>query len=198
MKEVRTRPDVIPEGWSRVWTGDDWATPRWLVEAIRGHYGEITLDPCWNAHAVTEPMVALTIEDSDYQQAGPRGQACALADGLSVSWRGASEGASLYRRSMQLVFVNPPYSEPAPWFRKAVEESQTGLPVLLLVKLDPTRAFHEALAAGAHLGLFRRRLAHVGADGKEAGGSNVVSCLLSLGEHVRPLLAHPDVVWRRA
>ena len=50
---------IIPPGWSRVWTKDDWATPKWLTDALHSWYGEITLDPCWNAHAVTDPRTAV-------------------------------------------------------------------------------------------------------------------------------------------
>ena len=49
-------------------------------------------------------------------------------------------------------FVNPPYSDPLPWVRKAIVESRRGNPVVMLLKHDSsTRWYRELQEAGARI-----------------------------------------------
>ena len=70
----------------------------------------------------------------------------ALGDGLSREW-----GTS--------VFMNPPYSKPLPWVKKAYEESQKGKIVVGLLRGDTSTAwFHEWVYGKADLRFIRGRL----------------------------------------
>lgn len=70
----------------------------------------------------------------------------ALQDGLSRPW-----GKS--------VFVNPPYSKPEPWCRRAYEESMQGAIVVALLRGDTSTAwFHKWVYGKAELRFVRGRL----------------------------------------
>lgn len=70
----------------------------------------------------------------------------ALQDGLSRSW-----GKS--------VFMNPPYSDPAPWVKKAYESSLAGSVVVGLLRGDTsTRWFHDWVWHKADLRFIKNRL----------------------------------------
>ena len=70
---------------------------------------------------------------------------CSLSQGEFRSFDGL--GSSWGERS----FVNPPYSDPLPWVKKAIEESKKGKKIVLLLKADTsTRWFSELQNAGAH------------------------------------------------
>ena len=69
-----------------------------------------------------------------------------LEDGLSRAW-----GSSTY--------VNPPYSKPLPWCKKAYEESLHGKTVVGLLRGDTsTKWFHEWVLDKAELRFIRGRL----------------------------------------
>lgn len=69
-----------------------------------------------------------------------------VVDGLSVDWKDRT-------------FVNPPYSNPLPWVRKALEENRKGKRVLLLLKFDCTTTwFKELISGGGRLLLINERL----------------------------------------
>lgn len=73
-------------------------------------------------------------------------------DGLNKDWGGRT-------------YVNPPYSKPLPWVKKAIEESKRGKLVVMLLKADTsTEAFRLCHQYGQVL-LFARRLKF---NGKEA------------------------------
>ena len=60
-------------------------------------------------------------------------------DGLSIEWKDKS-------------FVNPPYSSPAKWVYKAIEENKKGKTIVLLMRFDPTTKYFRALIEkNAHL-----------------------------------------------
>lgn len=67
-------------------------------------------------------------------------------DGLSQPWQDRT-------------YVNPPYSEPLKWVKKAIEENKKGKTVALLLKLDcSTEWFRKIMDAGAHLLFINERL----------------------------------------
>lgn len=53
-------------------------------------------------------------------------------DGLTLEWKDKT-------------FVNMPYSKPADWVYKAIEESKKGKTIVLLMRFDPTTAYFRAL-----------------------------------------------------
>jgi len=56
-------------------------------------------------------------------------------------------------------FVNPPYSNPTPWCKKAYEESQKGKIVVMLLRGDTsTRWFHDWVLGKAELRFIKGRL----------------------------------------
>lgn len=60
-------------------------------------------------------------------------------DGLSIEWKG------------DRIFINPPYSNPLPWVKQAIEEARKGKTVVLLLKHDSSTAWWRMLhEAGAH------------------------------------------------
>ncbi len=74
------------------------------------------------------------------------GQGLPLLDGLSREW-----GSS--------VFMNPPYSDPLPWCRKAVEEMKRGKLVVGLLRGDTsTEWFHEYILPYAEIRFVRGRI----------------------------------------
>ena len=56
-------------------------------------------------------------------------------------------------------FMNPPYSKPSPWVKKAFEESQKGKLVVALLRGDTSTAwFHDWVLGKAELRFVRGRL----------------------------------------
>lgn len=69
-----------------------------------------------------------------------------VVDGLSSDWRG------------ERIYVNPPYSNPLPWVKKAISESEKGKLVVMLLKCDvSTEAFRLCHQYGEVL-FFARRI----------------------------------------
>tara|TARA_Y100000004_G_scaffold89474_1_gene100375 strand:+ start:618 stop:959 length:342 start_codon:yes stop_codon:yes gene_type:complete len=91
-------------------------------------------------------------------------------DGLEVDWE------YYYRRSGYIgAFVNPPYSNPLPWVKKAIAASKK-MPVVMLLKHDSStewfRLLHEA---GARFLMINKRLKH--RTGKGAAFPSVLAVL---------------------
>lgn len=75
------------------------------------------------------------------------------------------------------VFMNPPYSDPAPWCKKAYEESQKGKIVVGLLRGDTsTRWFHDWVYGKAELRFFKGRIRF---NGKPAPFSSIIAVWLS-------------------
>ena len=71
-------------------------------------------------------------------------------DGLTIEWKDKT-------------FVNPPYSEPLKWVRKAIEENKKGKLIVMLLKMDTsTKWFKELQEANAHFLWVNRRLHYNG------------------------------------
>lgn len=61
------------------------------------------------------------------------------------------------------VFVNPPYSKPAPWILKAIAESKRGKVVVMLPKSDTsTNWFHDLVLPNAEIRWIKGRLRYSG------------------------------------
>lgn len=69
-----------------------------------------------------------------------------LVDGLDLEW-GAKN------------FVNPPYSNPLIWVKKAIKENKKGKKIILLLKLDcSTQWFRLLMNANAHILFINERV----------------------------------------
>lgn len=98
-------------------TNDDLGTPKWIIDLVLAVDGPIALDPCSNPWSLVPAMTSWSAH---------RGE-----DGLAQEWGPVAniDGS---------IFVNPPYSRPMPWARRAVEAGQSGATVFVLVKNDPS------------------------------------------------------------
>ena len=71
-------------------------------------------------------------------------------NGLEIEWKDKT-------------FVNPPYSNPLPWVKKAIEEQKKGKTIVLLLKMDTsTKWFKELQEAQAHFLWINGRLHYRG------------------------------------
>jgi len=67
-------------------------------------------------------------------------------NGLEIEWKDKT-------------FVNPPYSKPMPWVKKAIEESKKGKRIVMLLKHDSSTKWYAKLhEANANILLFSKRL----------------------------------------
>ena len=120
------------------WSSDHWSTPPSLVTELEAEFGVFDLDPCCR---VTTAKAAKFYTASD--------------DGLSQPWHGR-------------VFMNPPYSKPAPWLEKAHHETLSGradLVIALLPVRTDTRWFHSLVLGRAELRFVKGRVKWIGWQG---------------------------------
>lgn len=67
-------------------------------------------------------------------------------DGLTINW-------------INPTFVNPPYSKPLEWIKKAIKESKKGISVVMLLRVDPSTEWYKLLVENnAHFSYFNERL----------------------------------------
>lgn len=123
------------------WTSDDWATPPEFVDTLEAEFGAFTLDPCAREESAKAPLY-YTKEDN----------------GLLQAWEGH-------------VFVNPPYSAPGPWVRKAIDEAARGTTSVLLLLPAATDVgwFHDLVLAHCNVRFVRGRLRFLGWEGTPIG-----------------------------
>lgn len=115
------------------YTSDDWLTPPIIYDAF-DEMGGVGLDPCSNPASRVDARFRFIHEAHEriVQSSWARytGQVLRGKDGLLDSWDGYG-----------LVYVNPPYSDPAPWVEKAAHEGAEV--VLLLPAATGTRWWHK-------------------------------------------------------
>ena len=83
-----------------------YCTPRLILDPVYAMWGRIDLDPCWDPTSIVRALRTFDIR---------RGQ-----DALKLRWRGR-------------VFLNPPYSGPAPFLRRAAIHYRRGLAETLAI-----------------------------------------------------------------
>lgn len=67
-------------------------------------------------------------------------------DGLKIKWESPA-------------FVNPPYSKPILWVKKAIQENNKGVSVVMLLRVDPSTKWYKLLVeSNAHFCYFNERL----------------------------------------
>ena len=121
---------------------DTWCTPKWITDAL----GVLDLDPCANERSHVQ------VEREFRLDQGKDG--LELAAGVKKSER---------------VFINPPYSNVAPWI-----EAYGHTRFVFLLKFDPSTKWFEALIAKTAVVLFpkRTRVEFEAPPGVEHSGSN--------------------------
>lgn len=134
MKAPR-KPDTDDgESWSH------WTTPAKVLDRLRG-MGNVVLDPCWNPHAKTHPLIA-----ADGTQLWRREDVTkpfmvpvpgTVGDGLKLNW--VSVGG--------LVFVNPPYDAGAMalWSAHIAEQARRGCEIIPLVAARSSTLWYKTL-----------------------------------------------------
>lgn len=120
------------------WSSDHWSTPIDIVRELEIEFGKFDLDPCCRPETAKAPKFYTPEED-----------------GLSKPWFGN-------------VFLNPPYSKPAPWLQKAIKEISAlncDVVVALLPVRTDTRWFHEHVKSVAQVRFIRGRIKWIGWQG---------------------------------
>jgi len=85
------------------------------------------------------------------------------------------EKNGLYSEWYNRTYVNPPYSDPLPWVKKAIEENKKGKIIALLLKLDcSTEWFRLLQEADAHFLFINERVKF---NGKAPPFCNVIAIL---------------------
>jgi phage N-6-adenine-methyltransferase len=124
------------------WTTDDWATPPTFITALEREFGPFDLDPCATDQTASADRYYTIAED-----------------GLQQPWEGQ-------------VFVNPPYSNPAPWIAKAITEVGAGRArrvLLLLPNATDTEWFHADVLRCCRVRFLRGRISFLGPEGRPVG-----------------------------
>jgi len=136
-----------PEG-----SRDLWETPPDVFDAIQSELGiRFSLDVC----AVGENAKCFSYLSPD-------------DDALSIDWNDRMGE----RYATIALWMNPPYSDPTPWVRKAAEESAKGLIVVGLVIHDPsTKWFQQYVEGVASVAYVPDRRISFLQDGKPVNGN---------------------------
>lgn len=154
-----------------MWTKDDYATPWPFVFQLQRHFGIFELDPCCQSRtAKATRRYSLRL-----------GQ-----NGLRLPWDGR-------------VFFNPPYSNPAPWARRAYRETRRGRCPLAVGLLPSscidTHWFHQYVLPYAEIHFVRGRIAFLDKHGEPATSprqGNVVATWRADSDRRKPN-AYPHV-----
>lgn len=120
------------------WSSDHWATPPEIVARLEAEFGAFDLDPCCRRETAKAPTF-YTEEDN----------------GLDKPWFGR-------------VFLNPPWSAPAPWLTKSLHSITVGdadLVVALLPVRSETRWFHQLVLGRAKIRFLQGRVRWIGWQG---------------------------------
>lgn len=141
---LATAPDNEPVPTDRpdFWTSDEWATPHEIVNELAEEFGSFDLDACARPETAKAPIF-FTKEQ----------------DGLGRAWRGR-------------VWLNPPYSDPGPWLKKAIQETAAGradVVVALLPACTDTGWFHDLVKHRAEVRFRRGRIKFLGWMGTPIG-----------------------------
>ncbi len=112
---------------------DGWYTPPWIVEAAREVLGGIDMDPATCAAAQSIVKAGTWYTEAE--------------DGLAHIWHGR-------------LWLNPPYSAPTVWVRKAIQHYKAGdVPAALIITNSYTETgWWQDLAAVATILFFRGRI----------------------------------------
>jgi site-specific DNA-methyltransferase (adenine-specific) len=83
-------------------------------------------------------------------------------DSLKVDWSTSYLDCLSKDRNRPVCWLNPPYSDPLPWVKKAYEESQYGATIVCLLPADTsTKWFHDWVYGKAEIRFIRGRVRFV-------------------------------------
>lgn len=92
-------------------------------------------------------------------------------NGLNVEW-------------INFTYVNPPYSNPLPWVEKAIEESNKGKTIVMLLPVDTsTKWFRMLIENNAHIFYHHGRLSFNGSPPRFASMLVILNNQLQGGTH---------------
>ncbi len=117
---------------------DECYTPSSILDPVVELLGGIDTDPCWSSSSLVRPRHGYAIAQ----------------DGLTQPWYGT-------------VWLNPPYSNPGEWVKRAAEHAAEGHMVAALLSLDPSTKWWRHTLSASSLGLWPARVHFAG---KFAGG----------------------------
>lgn len=130
------------------WTSDEWSTPPAAIASLEAEFGKFDLDPCARAETAKATRF-YTKED----------------DGLVQPWEGR-------------VFVNPPYSAPGPWMKKAIAEQARATSLLVLPAATDVAWFHDLVLPFGNVRFIRGRLRFHGWSGTPVGSPTAGNILV--------------------
>ena len=83
-------------------------------------------------------------------------------DGLKIDWRNPA-------------YVNPPYSNPLPWVKKAIKQSKKGVNIVMLLRVDSSTKWYRLLMEqDVYIAYFNRRIKFKGSNGSPNFASMLV------------------------
>lgn len=103
---------------------------------------------------------------------------CIWRDPCPIGWDMATDPSNLEKEwNHERYFINPPYSNPLPWVKKAIESHQKyGSIIVMLLKHDSSTQWYRLLhEARAHMMLIVGRLDH--RTGKKAAFPSMMAVL---------------------
>ncbi len=163
---------------------DHWNTPAEVLARVE-RVGAIALDPCSNASSIVRAQIAI-FATGRVKGGGFLKSRRGKLGGLDADWSGIIEDLGADGPA----FVNPKYSDPAPWVRKCLEEAARGCEVVLLVPSDSgVRWFQDAWRGCDAVCLPDHRLAFLDAKGKPAKGNRGSSAIFYFGDRGKRFLA---------
>jgi phage N-6-adenine-methyltransferase len=136
---------------------DLWETPQYIFDWLDKEFNFI-LDAACNDSNCKCP-VGLCVDCGD--------------NALELNWDDAKR-----------VWLNPPYSDPSPWVKKAYEESQKGCMVVCLLPADiSTKWFHEWVIGKAEIRFVQGRISF---NGNKKGAPKFGSMIAIYGPGIEP------------
>lgn len=159
----------------RDYDGDAWGSPEPYVTRLHRFRPIVDLDPCSTFRSIVHSRVAYMLPQSALLEPLPLGaEQVVFGDGLELPWWGS-------------VHLNPPYSAPARWMRRAADEALSGrAETTSLVKADlSTRWWGEYVWHASAICIPSKRLAYIPPSGATAGQSNFGSAIPYFGNDVQ-------------
>lgn len=151
---------------------DSLMTPADLYCALEVVWGRPALDPCWHPSSPVDPFVAFSLVQHNAVEEAFGSREIHETDGLAADW-----STAITAEPMQWVWLNPPYSDIAPWLEKAHESR---LPVACLLPVNTSSKWWQdyCWTPGNRVGFFRKRLKFGRTDGGPQLGANFSSALV--------------------
>lgn len=146
---------------------DNWRTPRSIKNKLDREFNFLADMACTEQNKLCD--IGFTIDH----------------DSLNFCW-----ASKIQHTGRGYVWVNPPYSNPMPWVKKAIESQKNGLGVVMLLNCDTSVGwFAEALEFVSEIrfiiadqkengGYNSGRIAFIGSEGEEVKGNNKPQVIL--------------------